>query len=77
MENIFLFAGVISILFILAKFIEMRFVNNEAKPLKTLIRDGLMVFISCVLGYYLLAQFSKDVNVKPTVPDAFTDSPGF
>jgi len=77
MENIFLFAGVISILFILAKFIEMRFVNNEAKPLKTLIRDGLMVFISCVLGYYLLAQFSKDVSVKPAVPDAFTDSPGF
>ena len=43
MDNIFTFATVISFIFLIVKFIEMRFVEKESKPLKLLIRDALLV----------------------------------
>ena len=38
MDNIFIIAAIISVIFVIAKFIEMRFIEKEAKPLKFLIR---------------------------------------
>jgi len=32
MDNIFIIAGVISIIFLITKFIEMRFIEKENKP---------------------------------------------
>jgi hypothetical protein len=48
MDNIFFIAAIISIIFFIAKFIEMRFVEKENKPLKILIRDNIVVFFSIV-----------------------------
>ena len=33
MENIFVVAGIISVIFFIVKFLEMRFVEKESKPL--------------------------------------------
>jgi hypothetical protein len=44
MNNIFVTAAVISIIFLITKFLEMRFVEKESKPLKLLIRDALIVY---------------------------------
>ena len=44
MYNIFIFAGIISIIFLIIKFIEMRMIDKEPKPLKFLIRDSLLVY---------------------------------
>jgi hypothetical protein len=45
MNNIFLIAAVMSFIFLIIKFIEMRFVEKESKPLKELIRDAILVYI--------------------------------
>ena len=79
MDNIFLIAALISVIYFIAKFLEMRYVDNEPKPLKLLIRDTLVVYISVVLGYYIVGQLEPVIHesVVPTSPVAFTDNPPF
>jgi hypothetical protein len=43
MNNIFLIAMIISIIYFGIKFIEMKFVENEPKPLKIIVRDSILV----------------------------------
>ena len=81
MNNVFIISGIISIIFFIAKFIEMRFVDKESKPLKLLIRDSLLVYFSVVSGSFILDQLKPviqeggvSVVVNPTV---FVDNPGF
>ena len=79
MDNIFLVAGIISIIFFVAKFLEMRYVEKESKPLKILIRDALVVYVSVVVGMFILEQLTPVIKEKivPTSPIAFTDNPPF
>jgi len=79
MDNIFLIAGIISVIFFIAKFLEMRYVDQEPKPLKFLIRDSLLVYISVVLGSFILSQLKPVINETeiPVSPLAFTDNPPF
>lgn len=76
MENIFLISGVVSIIYFLAKFIEMRFVTSDSKSPKVMIRDSLLVYVSSVIAYYVLEQF-KTIQTGGTNLEAFTDNPGF
>ena len=79
--NTFVVAGIISFVFFLVKFIEMRFVDRESKPLKFVIRDSLLVYFSVVAGSFVIDQ------LKPVMQDGgdgvisnpavFTDNPGF
>jgi hypothetical protein len=79
MDNIFLVAGIISIIFFIAKFLEMRYIEKEAKPLKVLIRDALIVYISVVSGSFILDQLNPIIKDNDIVgsPIAFTDNPPF
>ena len=79
MDNIFLVAGIISIIYFIAKFLEMRYVDNEPKPLKFLIRDSLLVYVSVVTGNFIVEQLNPVINetVIPLEPLAFTDNPPF
>ena len=45
---------VVSIIYGLLRFIEMRFILKENKPLKDLFRDTIIVFISTVIGLSLI-----------------------
>jgi hypothetical protein len=79
--NTFIVAGIISFVFFIAKFIEMRFVEKENKPLKFLIRDSLIVYISVVIGGFVVDQLKPVIqeggsNVVSN-PAVFTDNPGF
>jgi hypothetical protein len=91
MDNIFLVAGIISIIFFIVKFIEMRCIEKENKPLKYLIRDSLLVYFSVLTGYFVVQQVqpmiegtmkggsgsgSSSGSGSPTVA-VFTDNPGF
>ena len=79
MDNIFLAAGIISVIFFIAKFLEMQYVDKEPKPLKILIRDSLLVYISSILGWFVLDQLKpviNDIDIS-TTPLAFTDNPPF
>jgi hypothetical protein len=79
MDNIFLVAGIISVIFFIAKFLEMRYVDSEPKPLKILVRDSLIVYISAVAGNFIIDQLSPVINevADTSIPLAFTDNPPF
>jgi len=78
MDNIFIIAAIISIIYLIVKFLEMRIIEKENKPLKLLIRDSLLVYFSVVLGYFIISQINPIIHggSKPNTP-VFTDNPGF
>lgn len=77
MDNIFIIATVISVIFFVAKFIEMRFVEKESKPLKLLIRDSLLVYFSVLFGYFIMEQIKPVIQNGGEVQLVFTDNPEF
>ena len=82
MVNIFITAAVISIIFLIVKFIEMRFVEKEPKPFKLLIRDTLLVYFSVVSGHFILDQLKPMMTgggdgVPSAAPQVFVEEPGF
>jgi hypothetical protein len=80
MENIFLAAAIISVIYFIAKFLEMRYVDKETKALKLLVRDSLLVYISVVAGYFILNQLQPVIHetvTTNTTPLVFTDNPPF
>jgi hypothetical protein len=76
-----MFAAIISFVFLIVKFIEMRFVEKESKPLKLLIRDALLVYFSVIAGNFVLDQLKPVIQEggegAVTNPAVFTDNPGF
>jgi hypothetical protein len=80
MDNIFLAAGIISVIFLIAKFVEMKYIDKEPKPIKILIRDALLVYVSVISGCFVLDQLKpviNDIELLPSSPLAFTDNPPF
>ena len=79
MDNIFIIAAIISVIFIIVKFIEMRFIEKEPKPLKLLIRDALLVYFSVISGYFILEQLKPIIQDGGSIstPQVFTDNPSF
>jgi hypothetical protein len=76
MDNIYLTGLVISFVFLIAKFIEMRFITKENKPLKTIIIDTIFVYFSVIVGYFVIAQFKLKTSRLTEAP-VFIDKPGF
>ena len=78
---------VVSIVYFLLKFMEMRFVETDnQKPLKVLLRDSIVVCISAVLAVFILNQFGDTVGGgagggsgggTSSTPAVFVDTPGF
>ena len=77
-DNIFIIATAVSIIFLIAKFIEMRFIEKENKPLKFLIRDTLVVYFSVVIGYFIINQIHPIIEGGAiSSPTFFTDNTEF
>jgi|UniRef100_A0A6C0B9M1 uncharacterized membrane protein YkgB len=80
MANTFIVAGIISIVYLLMKFGEMRFIEKESKPLKYLIRDSLLVYFSVIVGIFFVDQLKPimEEGSSATInPSVFTDNPAF
>jgi hypothetical protein len=79
MNNIFLVAGLMSVIFFISKFLEMRYVDKETKPLKLLVKDSLLVFVCVLAGNFILEQVKPVIaeNMPQMNPAAFTDNPPF
>jgi hypothetical protein len=79
MSNIFVVAAIISITFLLAKFLEMRYIEKESKPLKFLMRDSFVVYFSVIIANFVMEQINPVIsNVSAAkVTPVFTDNPGF
>jgi len=79
-NNVFILAAIISVFFLIVKFIEMRFIEKENKPLKFLLRDAILVYFSVICGYFVLEQLKPMINdglKASTNTPVFTDNPGF
>lgn len=88
-SNAYIVSGIIAFVFLVAKFIEMRFTNNKSgaedeegsqpKPLKLLLRDALLVYVSSLLGFYIIAQFEEHSSNGSAAKEvaAFTGGPDF
>ena len=79
MNNIFIIAAVVSVTFLITKFIEMRFIDKDAKPLKFLIRDALLVYVSVIMGHFILSQLKPMIQEGGAIsaPQVFTGNPEF
>ena len=54
----------------------MRFVLKENKPLKLLVRDTVLVYLSVILGNFVISQIGEK-NITAKLPEVFTNEPGF
>jgi len=68
-NNAYIVSGIIAFVFLVMKFVEMRLTSHKSdeedesatqpKPLKFLIRDALLVYLSSLTGFYIIAQFEE------------------
>ena len=76
MENIYLTAFVVALIFLIAKFLEMRFITKENKPIKVIVIDTIFVYFSVLIGYFIIEQFNLKTKALVEAP-VFVDNPKF
>lgn len=88
MENLFFIAMFATLLFLAIKILEMKYLDKEMKPIKFMVRDGLIVFVSTILSSYGYNYYNGSVTdflnvitenkvMNTEATQIFTDSPGF
>ena len=77
MPSNFMNATVIAIIYFLFRFVEMRIVLKENKPLKSLLRDSLLVYMSIIAGFFLIEQIAPITEGLQTTPVVFKNDPDF
>lgn len=76
-ENNFLIACAIAVVFGITKFVEKRFIlKDDDLVLKNLVRDFIMVYISSVIGLFVIEQVNETVSATAGL-SAFTGKPDF
>lgn len=81
MSSSFWNAFIISVVYFIIRFIEMRFIIKENKSLKLLFRDTFIVYFSVIIGDFLLDQMNSIVQfggerINMKIP-VFIDEPKF
>jgi hypothetical protein len=61
-QNILIVPVIATVLFCISKFVEMKFIDNDVKPIKVLFRDALIVFISSLTATYICFYFSDNIQ---------------
>ena len=90
MEQVFIIAVIITILYCVSKFIEIRFLSNDRKPkpMKDIVRDSIVVMVCSITGVYIYYQFSEYISdffnivtetkvLTQANTQVFTDTPNF
>lgn len=78
MENLFYYSITISVLYFLIKLLELRFnKSDQEKPLKVILKDSFIVFLSSVIGIYILSQFMLKEISKKIEKNVFVNNPDF
>lgn len=88
MENLFLIALISTFLYLVIKFVEMKYLDQETKPLKEVARDGIIVFVSSIVASYGFMYSNSSINdflnviteskaMNMDSTQIFTDNPGF
>ena len=88
MESIFIISGIIAFLFSIIKVIESKAIDKKYPPIKYIIRDCVVIFLSAYFGLFIYIQLNgpandllniitdnKSMNLSTT--QVFTDHPEF
>lgn len=76
MNQYFLLAGIITILYLVAKQIESRYVLDEPKPLKLVVRDSIFVFGASVCTLFVATLADTPVkHMLSMVTDTVINTP--
>ena len=88
MEKLLTISALITLMYCFIKILEMKYIEKEWKPLKYVIRDAVMVYISALVCLFLFGYMNgsirdfmnvvtdnKSINLSST--QVFTDEPGF
>jgi hypothetical protein len=62
MEKEFAFSLLVLLFYSVFKFVEMKYIEREWKPLKLLIRDGLIVFVSSLASAVIFIQYHQSFS---------------
>jgi|TARA_B110000858_G_scaffold90503_1_gene104611 hypothetical protein len=77
MENTFTHSLIISLIYIIIKFIETKtLLKNNDKTIKHLVKDTIVVYLSSVLGLYVVKHLNNG-GTSTSEPGAFTTKPEF
>ena len=74
--SIFVTGVAIACAYLLFRFIEMRFILKENKPLKTIIIDTIFVYFCVIISFVLIDQFNLKTKTLTEAP-VFIDNPKF
>jgi hypothetical protein len=88
MEEVFIITTIITVSFCLSKFIEYKYISDDVKPLKDVVRDSLLVLMSSVSGSYFYFYFQTSIRdffnvvtetkvLNNATTQVFTDNPNF
>ena len=88
MEKALILSVFITITFFVLKLIDMKYISKEWKPMKTVIRDSLLVLVGSTLSVliYFLTNgrmndffniLTENKTLKPSATEIFTGEPGF
>ena len=88
MERELILSTLVTILFSVLKFFEMKYIDKETKPMKLFVRDSIIVFICTLLSSYVFFSYDAYITdffnvvtdskvINPANTQVFTDVPGF
>ena len=88
MEKAFILSLVITVVYVVSKLIDMKYISKEWKPMRTVMRESLFVLVSSILSvvvFFLtngkMSDFfdilTESKTLKPSATEVFTGEPGF
>jgi hypothetical protein len=86
MDKPILLTIAITVIYFLVKMVEMKYIEKETKPIKLIVRDLIIVFMSALVPIFLFFSATGpvaemiggvDFASTPAPTQIFTDQPGF
>lgn len=76
-QSSFVVAAAVAIVFAISKFVENKYILKEENiAVKNIVRDSLMVYVSTVVGLFVIEQVGETVN-KQSPTAVFTGKAEF
>ena len=69
-------AAAIALIYFIVKFAEIKYISKDNKPVKYLLRDTVVVFVSGLTGMYIINYFNVE-TVNNVAAGAFIGNPDF
>ena len=75
-ENSYLVGLACSIIYLVIKFLDVRFLKKEELDIKTLVVDSIIVYFSSIAGIFIIDQFNSKSKAL-SEPPVFLDEAKF